>query len=168
MNDSKIKLNGTLVHTCASFLLQGSKAPPFVLVDDDLSEKKLQDYSGKIKLCNIFPSIDTHVCATSVTTFDTLIGNHDNVVLLCISRDIPFALKRFRHTQSLHNACLLSGFRSHFGKDYGVELVDSILKGLYARVVMVLNSDNTVVYVECVEEITQEPQYDMAFKACSL
>lgn len=141
----------------------GQTAPNFSsLVRSDLKEVSLQDYAGKRKVLNIFPSIDTGVCATSVRTFNQKAASLTNTVVLNISKDLPFALKRFCGAEGIDNVETLSAFRSTFAQDYQVELEGSPLKGLFSRAVIVLDENNQVLYTEQVPEITQEPNYNEA------
>ena len=142
----------------------GQQAPDFSLVKSDLKEASLQDYAGKRKVLNIFPSIDTGVCATSVRTFNQKAASLTNTVVLNISKDLPFALKRFCGAEGIDNVETLSAFRSTFSQDYQVELEGSPLKGLFSRAVIVLDENNQVLYTEQVPEITQEPNYNSALE----
>ncbi len=158
---AKIMLKGNEIETCGTLPSVGSKAEDFKLVAEDLSEVSLSDYSGKKVVLNIFPSIDTDVCASSVRNFNK-IASESGVIVLCISADLPFAQKRFCGGEGLENVVNLSTFRSTFGKDYGVEIIDPPLSGLLSRAVVVVGEDGTVVYTEQVPEITQEPDYNAA------
>ena len=141
-------------------------APDFCLTKGDLSDAKLSDYKGKRVVLNIFPSIDTGVCAQSVRTFNKKASSLDNTVVLCISADLPFAQGRFCGAEGLENVVTLSTFKSpDFGKDYGCLLVSGALKGLMSRCVVVLDEEGKVLYTEQVEEITHEPNYDQAIAA---
>ena len=144
----------------------GSAAPDFTLVKTDLAEVTLADYKGKKVVLNIFPSIDTPVCAASVRRFNKVAGETDNTVVLCISADLPFAHTRFCETDGLKNVESLSVFRSPvFGKDYGVTITTGPIAGLLSRAIVILNPEGKVVYTEQVPEITQEPNYDAALAA---
>jgi len=159
---AKITLHGNPVNTLGDLPKVGTSAPDFSLLKQDLSTVSLKDFSGKKKVLNIFPSIDTPVCATSVRKFtQEALGNKD-VVVLHISQDLPFAQKRFCGAEGLENALTLSGFQSQFGRDYKVEMTDSPLKGLYSRAVVVLDANNQVLFCEQVPEIAQEPNYQRA------
>ncbi|MBD8161472.1 thiol peroxidase [Erwinia persicina] len=141
----------------------GQAAKPFTLVAKDLSDVSLSHYAGKRKVLNIFPSIDTGVCATSVRKFNQRAGEVDNAVVLCISADLPFAQSRFCGSDGLSNVVTLSTLRgSEFKKDYGVAIVDGPLTGLTARAVVVLDEQDKVIYSQLVNEITTEPDYDAA------
>jgi len=144
----------------------GQSAKPFTLVAKDLSEVSLSNYAGKRKVLNIFPSIDTGVCAASVRKFNQLAGEVDNAVVLCISADLPFAQSRFCGAENLNNVVTLSTLRgSEFKYDYGVEIADGALEGLTARAVIVLDENDKVIYSQLVDEITTEPDYDAALTA---
>lgn len=163
---AKVKFSGETVETIGNLPEVGSKAPDFCLTKGDLSDAKLSDYKGKRVVLNIFPSIDTGVCAQSVRTFNKKASSLDNTVVLCISADLPFAQGRFCGAEGLENVVTLSTFKSpDFGKDYGCLLVSGALKGLMSRCVVVLDEEGKVLYTEQVEEITHEPNYDQAIAA---
>lgn len=162
---SKITLKGNPINTVGALPSVGTKAPDFALVRADLSEATLATYAGKKKLLNIFPSIDTPVCATSQRKFNQMAAAKGGVAVLNISADLPFAQKRFCAAEGLQNVETLSTFRGSFGKDYGVAIADSVLKGLCSRAIVVLDADNRVIYTEQVPEIAQEPNYDAALAA---
>jgi len=144
----------------------GQPAKPFTLVAKELSDVSLSHYAGKRKVLNIFPSIDTGVCATSVRKFNQLAGDVNNAVVLCISADLPFAQSRFCGSDGLSNVVTLSTLRGgDFKKDYGVAIVDGPLAGLTARAVVVLDEKDNVIYSQLVNEITTEPDYDAALAA---
>jgi len=144
----------------------GQSAKPFTLVAKDLADVSLSQYAGKRKVLNIFPSIDTGVCATSVRKFNQLAGELDNTVVLCISADLPFAQSRFCGSDGLSNVVTLSTLRgAEFKKDYGVAIADGPLSGLTARAVVVLDGQDKVLYSQLVNEITTEPDYDAALAA---
>lgn len=141
----------------------GDTAKPFTLVAKDLTDVALSSYAGKRKVLNIFPSIDTGVCATSVRKFNQLASEIDNTVVLCISADLPFAQSRFCGAEGLSNVVTLSTLRgAEFKADYGVAISDSALAGLTARAVVVLDENDKVIHSELVNEITSEPDYDAA------
>jgi len=143
-----------------------STAPAFSLVGKDLSDVALADFSGQRKVLNIFPSIDTGVCAASVRRFNELAASLTNTVVLCISADLPFAQGRFCGAEGLDKVVTLSTFRStRFLTDYGVAIAEGPLAGLAARAVVVLDADNHVLHVERVSEITHEPDYAAAIAA---
>ncbi|HGJ5876331.1 MAG TPA: thiol peroxidase [Arsenophonus sp.] len=155
------KFKGEHVTIEGTFLQAGDKAKEFILVATDLTEKSLSDYQGKRKILNIFPSIDTGVCATSIRKFNQLANQLENSVVLCISADLPFAQTRFCGAEGLDNVVTLSIFRAPtFSKDYGVKLSSGPLKGLTARAVFILDENDKVIYSELVDEITHEPNYD--------
>ncbi|EKQ0505755.1 thiol peroxidase [Salmonella enterica subsp. enterica serovar Montevideo] len=141
----------------------GSKAQAFTLVAKDLSDVSLSQYAGKRKVLNIFPSIDTGVCAASVRKFNQLATEVENTVVLCVSADLPFAQSRFCGAEGLSNVITLSTLRNNeFLKNYGVEIVDGPLKGLAARAFIVLDENDNVIFSQLVDEITHEPDYDAA------
>jgi thioredoxin-dependent peroxiredoxin len=145
----------------------GTRAPGFLLTTTDLSDFELEKFKGKRVILNIFPSIDTGICAMSVRHFNKVAANLDNAVVLCISRDLPFAQKRFCGAEGIENVEIGSEMRpeSSFGQDYGLVQMGGPLAGTLARVVMVLDENQTIVYSEIVPEITQEPNYEAALKA---
>jgi thioredoxin-dependent peroxiredoxin len=163
---AQITLGGNPINTYGSLPKVGSKAPNFNLVQNDLSTTSLSDFTGKKLVLNIFPSIDTAVCATSVRTFNEKAASLSNTKVLCISRDLPFAQKRFCGAEGIENVVNLSDFQTgSFGKDYGLEIVDGALKGLHSRAVVVIDENGTVAYAEQVPEIANEPNYEAALKA---
>ena len=161
---ASITLRANPNQTSGELPTPGSAAPTFQLAKADLSEVKLGDLSGK-KVLNIFPSIDTPVCATSVRTFNKQASGRPGVTVLNISADLPFAFKRFCAAEGLQNVETLSAFRSSFARDYGVLVTTGPLSGLCARAVVVLDENNRVVYTELVPEIAQEPNYAAALAA---
>ena len=160
-----ITLKGTEIHTTGILPEVGTQIPDFELVGQDLSVKKLSDFDGKKKIINIFPSIDTGVCAASARKFNVEVGNLENTVVINVSKDLPFALGRFCAAEGLDHVETLSDFRGHFGEDYGVTIEDSPMKGLLSRAVIVTDADNKIVYEEQVPEIAQEPNYEAALNA---
>jgi thiol peroxidase len=156
-------LTGNGIETVGELPAVGSTAPDFTLLKQDLSRVSLKDFPGK-KVLNIFPSIDTGVCATSVRTFNKLASDKD-ITVLNVSEDLPFALKRFCGAEGIDKVETLSAFRSSFSKDYQVEMADGPLAGLASRAILVLSEDNQVLYAEQVPEIGQEPNYDAALAA---
>ncbi|WKS95740.1 thiol peroxidase [Riemerella columbina] len=160
-----ITLKGNEVHTLGELPAKGAELKDFTLVNADLAEKKLSDFAGKKKILNIFPSVDTGVCAASARKFNVEASQLDNTVVINISKDLPFALGRFCAAEGLDNVETLSDFRGHFGEDYEVTLKDSPLKGLLSRAVIVTDENNQVIYTEQVPEITQEPNYEQALAA---
>lgn len=163
---AEITLKGNKIHTSGNLPAQGSAAPDFVLTTESLEDVNLATYSGKKKILNIVPSLDTGVCAASAHRFDKEIGSMDGVVCLTISDDLPFASSRFCKTEGISNIVTLSELRNRdFGAAYGVRIVDGPMAGLLSRAVVVLDENNTVLYTEQVPEIAQEPNYDKALKA---
>jgi thiol peroxidase len=163
-----ITLKGNPIQTSGDLPAVGAAAPGFRLVTADLKDVSLHDYAGKKKILNIFPSVDTPTCATSVRTFNKRASELKDAVVLCISADLPFAQKRFCGAEGLANVVTLSTMRGHsFTKDYGVLIENGPLAGLAARSVVVLNEDNEVLYSELVKEIAEEPNYDAALKAAA-
>lgn len=162
---ASITFKGNPASTSGELPSVGSTAPDFKLVKTDLSETGLEDYAGKKKVLNIFPSLDTPVCANSVRRFNEEAGKAEGSVIINISADLPFAQKRFCGAEGIEAAITASTFRSSFARDYGVELTDSPLAGLCARAVVVLDADNKVVYTQLVGEVTEEPDYDKALAA---
>ncbi len=162
---AEITLKGNKIHTLGQLPKTGDLATDFVLTGTDLSEKKLNDFQGKIVL-NIFPSLDTPTCATSVRKFNEKAAGLENTTVLCISRDLPFAHGRFCTSEGISNVVNLSDFRTcKFGKDYQLEIIDGPLAGLHSRVVIVLDENKKIVYTEQVPEIVDEPDYDAAIEA---
>jgi thiol peroxidase len=161
-----VTLGGNPIHTSGELPKTGSKAPDFKLVNTDLSIATLADFAGSKVVLNIFPSIDTGTCATSVRTFNAKASALANTKVLCISRDLPFAQKRFCGAEGLENVINLSDFNTgSFGKDYGLEITDSVLAGLHSRVVIVLDENGIIKYAEQVPEIADEPNYETALAA---
>ena len=161
-----VTLGGNPIHTNGELPKTGSKAPDFKLVNTDLSIASLADFAGSKVVLNIFPSIDTGTCATSVRTFNAKASTLANTKVLCISRDLPFAQKRFCGAEGLENVINLSDFNTgSFGKTYGLEITDSVLAGLHSRVVIVLDENGVVKYAEQVPEIADEPNYENALAA---
>lgn len=159
-------LQGNPVQLSGELPAVGTAAPDFSLAAGDLSDVNLATYSGKKKLLNIVPSLDTGVCATSTKRFNELVAGRADAVALVISADLPFASGRFCGAEGITNIINLSMMRSrNFAKDYGVLIVDGPLAGITARAVVVLDADNQVVYTQLVPEITQEPDYDAAMAA---
>lgn len=158
-----ITLAGTPIEIAGTFPVQGSDVADFTLVANDLSEVSLSDFAGKRKVLNIFPSIDTGICATSVRVFNQQAANLENTVVLCISADLPFAQARFCGAEGIENAQTLSAFRNKdFAQNLGVAIATGPLAGLTARSVIVLDENNKVLHSELVPEIKQEPNYEAA------
>ncbi len=163
---TQIKLKGKTIHTSSDLPQAGDHAPDFLLTTTDLNDVQLKDFNGKTLLLNIFPSLDTDVCAMSVRRFNSLAVKMKNTRVLCISRDLPFAHKRFCVAEGINNVVSLSELRNgDFGKDYGVRIVDGPMAGLLARSVVIINPEGKVTYSELVPEITEEPDYDKALEA---
>jgi thiol peroxidase len=165
---ASITLKGNKIHTSGNLPEVGQTAPDFELVNTDLSTTKLSDYKGIRVILNIFPSIDTGICAASVRAFNKEGSNLSNTKVLCISHDLPFAQDRFCGAEGLENVVNHSDFRAgKFGKDYGLEIIDGPLQGLHSRAIIVLDEDGIVLYTEQVPEIVQEPDYATALKILS-
>jgi thiol peroxidase len=160
-------LKGTPVQTNSDLPAVGSAAPDFLLVGVDLSESTLGSFEGKKKILTINPSYDTPVCQAAARTFNQRAASLDNVVVLVISPDLPFAQNRFCSAEGLEGVVPLSTFRGGFLQDYGVEMVDGAMKGLAARAIVVLDENDKVVHTELVADIVQEPDYDAAIAAVS-
>lgn len=159
---TQVTLQGNPILLEGVFPIINQAAPNFTLAAADLSNKTLADFSGKRKILNIFPSVDTGVCAQSVRIFNQRASSLENTVVLCISADLPFAQSRFCGAEGLENVVALSSFRSNFAHDYGVKIIDGPLSGLTARAVIILDENNQVLHAELVPEIKQEPNYDAA------
>ena len=161
-----VTLAGNPVTVNADFPQTGAPPKPFSLVNKELADVTLASFSGKRKVLNIFPSVDTAVCAASVRHFNEAASKLDNTVVLCISADLPFAQARFCGAEGLDNVVTLSTLRSGaFVTDYGVAIADGVLGGLTARAVVVLDEADKVLHAELVDEITHEPNYDAVLKA---
>ncbi len=163
---AKITLKGNPVNTSGDLPSKGSAAPDFSLVKSDLGTLLLSELKGKKLILNIFPSLDTSVCATSVRKFNQLAAGKPDVMVLAISKDLPFAHGRFCSTEGITNVVTLSGFRdTAFGKAYGIDIIDGPLAGLYARSVVVVDEAGKVIHTQLVHETTSEPDYDSALNA---
>ena len=164
---AKTAFQGSPVTLAGEFVQVGAQAPDFSLVKGDLTSFTLADVKGKYALLNIFPSMDTGVCAASVRKFNQLASQMGNTVVLAISKDLPFAQGRFCTAEGIENGIPLSDYRytSDFGEKYGVLMSDGVLCGLLARAVVIINPEGKVVYTELVPEITQEPDYEAALAA---
>lgn len=164
---SKTAFKGNPVTLAGKFVEKGAAVPAFSLVKGDLGNFTLEDIKGKYALLNIFPSMDTGVCATSVRKFNKLAAEMPNTVVLAISKDLPFAQGRFCTTEGIENVIPLSDYRytSDFGEKYGVLMTDGPLCGLLARAVVVISPEGQIVYTQLVPEITEEPDYEAALAA---
>lgn len=160
---STVKFKGNDVQTNGSLPQVGSQAPEFTLVGGGLQEIHLSDYKGKKVLLNIFPSIDTGTCAASVRNFNKWAAGKENTVVICVSKDLPFAQGRFCGAEGIENVITASDFRyNNFATDYGILLTDGPLKGLMARSVVAIDENGKVLYHELVSEIVNEPSYDIS------
>lgn len=160
-----VYFKGTPCHTYGKMPQVGDDAPCFNLVTPGLKDVKCSDFEGKRVVLNIFPSLDTPVCAASVRKFNQEASSLDNTVVLCVSMDLPFAAGRFCEVEGLKNVIPASAFRSPmFAEKYGLTLIDGPLAGLLARAVIVIDSDRKIVYRELVDEITDEPKYEEALE----
>lgn len=156
---------GSPVQTSGDLPEKGQSAPPFTLTGTDLSDVTSASHDGRRVVLNIFPSVDTGVCAQSVRTFNERAASLDNATVVCASADLPFALARFCGAEGIENVQAASSFRSDFGSQYGVTMTDGPLAGLLARAVVVVDTDGSVLHTELVPEIGQEPDYDAALAA---
>ena len=163
---ASITLKGTPVHTIGSLPAKGEKAPEFELTKNNLSTVKLSDYEGSRLVLNIFPSIDTGTCAQSVRQFNQEAAELDNTIVLCVSKDLPFAQARFCGSEGIENVEMLSDFKDgNFGTSYHVSFSDGPLAPLHSRAVVVIDETGKVMYTEQVSEITEEPNYKAALEA---
>ncbi|AWH85795.1 thiol peroxidase [Flavobacterium album] len=163
---ANITLGGNPITTIGELPAKGTKAPGFTLIKGDLSKASLEDFKGSRLVLNIFPSIDTGTCATSVRKFNEQAGNLENTKVLCISRDLPFALNRFCGAEGLSNVITLSDFKDgSFGTTYGLTITSGPLEGLHSRSVIVLDEEGNITYTEQVPDIKDEPDYDKALAA---
>ncbi|CAA9383729.1 thiol peroxidase [uncultured Nocardioides sp.] len=160
-------LKGSPVHTVGDLPAVGTTAPSWTLVGTDLAEVTSSSTEGKRVVLNIFPSVGTGVCAASVRRFNELAAGLDNATVVCVSKDLPFALTAFCGAEGIEGVTTLSAFRSTFGEDYGVTLTGGAFEGLLGRAVVVLDESGTVTYTELVPEISTEPDYDAAIAALS-
>lgn len=165
---AQTKLGEITVNTIGNLPTIGSTAPEFTLTGNDLKDVELKNFSGRNVVLNIFPSIDTGVCAASVREFNKRAVALENTVVLCISKDLPYAMRRFCGAEGIDKVITLSDFRNRgFSKSYGVEIIDSRMAGLFARSVVVAGADGKVKYIELVPSIGQEPDYDKALQTIS-
>ena len=162
---AQITLGGNPIHTVGELPAVGSSTPSFTVTKADLSDITPEALAGKRVVINIFPSLDTAVCATSVRKFNERAAGLDNTIVLCVSADLPFAQGRFCGAEGLINVTTASTFRGDFGSAYGVAMADGKLAGLMARSVVVLDESGKVLYTQLVPEIAQEPDYDAAIAA---
>jgi thiol peroxidase len=161
---ANITLGGNPTSTCGELPEIGNKAPEFYLTATDMSTKNLESYTGKKIVMNIFPSVDTGVCATSVRKFNEKATGLNNTIVLCISRDLPFAQKRFCGAEGISNVEMLSDFKDGgFGMNYGVMIEEGAFSKLHARAIVVLNETGNVIHTELVSEIGHEPNYDAVY-----
>ena len=161
-----VTLKGNEIHTSGELPAVGSQAPEFTLSKGDLSAAKLSDYRGKKVVLNVFHSIDTGTCAQSVRQFNIEAAELDNTVILCISRDLPFAMNRFCGAEGIENVETLSDFKDwSFGKTYGLEYIDGPIQGLLSRVIVVIDEEGKVIHTEQVQETVEEPNYKAALEA---
>ena len=160
------KLGPAEANTSGNLPAVGTAAPSFVFTSTDMKDISSHEFKGKNIVLNIFPSVDTSVCAASVHEFNKRAAELDNTIILCVSKDLPFAQKRFCGTEGIDRALIVSDFRARgFGKDYGVELVDTSFAGLFARAVVVIDPQGKVTYTELVPQIGEEPDYESALNA---
>ncbi len=163
---AQTKLGESIVNTVGDLPLVGSSATPFTLTGNDLKDVSSVQFAGKKMILNIFPSIDTGVCAASVREFNKRAASLENTVVLCVAKDLPFAMKRFCGAEGIDKVITLSDFRNlGFGKAYGVTLADGGFKDLFARAIVVIDEKGVVKHTELVPQIGQEPNYDAALAA---
>ncbi|WP_396278034.1 thiol peroxidase [Glutamicibacter creatinolyticus] len=160
-------IDGNPVQTVGELPAVGAKAPEFTLTGTDLQDVTSASLAGRRIVLNIFPSVDTGVCAASVRRFNELASGLENTTVVCASKDLPMALGRFCGAEGLENVVAASAFRSSFGEDYGVTQADGPLRGLLARTVIILDEEGKVIYSQLVPEIKTEPDYDAAIAALS-
>lgn len=161
---AQITLRGNAINTVGELPAVGAAAPSFTLTGTDLGAVTDEQFRGKPLLLNIFPSVDTPVCATSVRTFNERAAG-SGATVLCVSKDLPFAQKRFCGSEGIENVTTASAFRGSFGEDFGISLADGPMAGLLGRAVVVIGADGKVAYTELVPEIGTEPNYDAAIAA---
>lgn len=164
-SSTTITMRGTPVRTVGTLPVVGASAIDFTLTDVNLIDKTLKDFAGKYVILNIFPSVNTGVCALSVRRFNEDAANLPNTTVLCISKDLPFAQKQFCGAEGIDRVVMLSDFRSDFGVRYGVQLADGPMRGLLSRAVVVIDPEGKIVYEEQVPELSQEPNYEAALAA---
>ena len=165
---ANITLKNNPISTCGNLPNIGEEAKDFSLIGKDLKELTLNDFKGARVVMNIFPSVDTGICAISVKTFNTKAANLSNTKVLCISRDLPFAQNRFCGAENIENVLTLSDFSTGtFGKDYGLTIIDGALANLHSRCIVVLDESHKIIHTEQVDEITSEPNYETALAVLS-
>lgn len=162
-----VSFRDTHLHTCGELPVVGDHAPDFTLTGADLSDIKQSDLLGKTVVLNVFPSIDTPTCQQSVRVFNEKAAALNDTVVLCVAMDLPFAMARFCGAEGIESVKVASGFRSSFGRAFGLELVDGPLRGLYARAVIVIDANGIVTHQELVDNLASEPNYDAALSAIS-
>lgn len=160
-----ITRRGTEVHTSGHLPAVGAPAPAFTLTSADMADLSLQDLAGRRVVLNVFPSIDTPTCATSVRRFNELAAELPDTAVLCVSMDLPFAAARFCGAEGLDDVVVASALRSDFGERYGLTIVDSPMRGLLSRAVLVIDEEGVVRYAQQVAELSAEPDYDAALAA---
>lgn len=160
-----ISFQGKPIHTNGELPAVGSKAPDFKLTNRKLKDVGLANFAGKRKLLNIVPSLDTPTCQTSTRKFNEKAAQFENTDVLVVSADLPFAQARFCETDGIKHLTALSTFRSTFARDYGIELLDSLLAGLTARAIVIIDENGIVTYTQLVNEIADEPDYNAALEA---
>ena len=162
---TKITVKGNPINTSGKLPNIGSLAKDFKLIATDLSTKTLEDYKGQKIVLNIFPSIDTQTCAVSVRKFNQFAADLKNTLVLCVSKDLPFAQNRFCGAEGIKNVHMLSDFKTgQFGLDYGLNIIDNPLEGLLSRCIVVINAKGAIAYTEQINEITEEPNYNLALE----
>ncbi|MDR2207264.1 MAG: thiol peroxidase [Flavobacteriaceae bacterium] len=161
---ASITLKGNEIHTIGKLPEIGTKMEDFELVGQNLSIKKLSDFEGKKKVFNIFPSIDTGTCAASARRFNEIASHLENTIIINVSKDLPFALGRFCAAEGLNNVETLSDFRGNFGDKIGVTILNSAMKGLLSRAIIVADENNNIIYTEQVSELINEPDYEAVLK----
>lgn len=153
----EVNMMGKTINTVGMLPKVGSKAQTFTVTSVGMEDKRLEDFKGKNIILNVFPSVDTRTCSASVRHFNELAASLDNTVVLCISKDLPFALSRFCGAEGIENVETLSDFRGNFGDRYGLTLANGRMKGLLARAVIVIDKNNNIIYKELVKNISNEP-----------
>ena len=161
-----ITLNGSPIHTNHELPAIGTQAPDFIVTKIDLSEVHLKNYLGQTIILNIFPSLDTPTCSSAMQRFNEIAAKHKDILILCVSADLPFSQKRFCTAEHLENIVPVSVFRhSEFGKDYGVLIMDGPLMGLLSRAVVIIDAEGKIIYTEQVKELSNEPNYESLAQA---